>query len=72
MRRRRRCRLLRPGGVLVVNHALAGGRIGDPAARDADTVTIRELLKDGTRVGGLWIPALVPAGAGLLAAVKAA
>jgi predicted O-methyltransferase YrrM len=62
-------RLLRPGGALVVNGALAGGRIGDPAARDADTVTIRETLKL-VRESEEWIPALIPAGAGLLTAVK--
>src|SRR3712207_9051176 len=38
-------RLLRPGGALVVNGAIAGGRIGDPAAREADMVPIREPLK---------------------------
>ena len=62
-------RLLCPGGALVVNGALAGGRIGDPAARDADTVTIRETLKL-IRESDEWIPALIPSGAGLLTAVK--
>jgi predicted O-methyltransferase YrrM len=62
-------RLLRPGGVLIVNGALAGGRIGDPAARDVETVTIREMLKT-IRESEEWIAALVPAGAGLLGAVK--
>jgi predicted O-methyltransferase YrrM len=64
-------RLLRPGGVVVINGALAGGRIGDPAARDVATVTIRETLKL-IRESELWIPALIPSGAGLLAAVKQA
>ena len=62
-------RLLRPGGVLVVNGALAGGRISDPAARDVDTVTIRDTLKT-IRESDEWIAALVPSGAGLLTAVK--
>ena len=62
-------RLLGPGGVLVVNGALAGGRIGDPAARDPDTVTIRETLKT-VRESEDWIPALIPAGGGLLTAVR--
>jgi predicted O-methyltransferase YrrM len=62
-------RLLRPGGVLVVNGALAGDRISDPAARDADTVTIRETIRS-IRESEQWIPALLPTGAGLLAAVK--
>lgn len=62
-------RLLRPGGVLVLNGAMAGGRIADPTARDVDTVTLRETVK-AVRDAEEWIPALIPAGAGLLAAVK--
>ncbi|MEV1287136.1 O-methyltransferase [Micromonospora sp. NPDC049679] len=62
-------RLLRPGGVLAVSGALAGGRIGDPAARDVDTVTVRELVKT-VRESEEWVPALLPTGDGLLVAVK--
>lgn len=62
-------RLLRPGGMLVINGALAGGRVADPAARDPETVTIREVVK-GFRDSEDWLPALIPAGAGLLCAVK--
>jgi predicted O-methyltransferase YrrM len=62
-------RLLRPGGTLVLNGALAGGRIADPAARDMETVTLRETLRT-IRESDDWIPALIPTGAGLLAAVK--
>ena len=62
-------RLLRPGGVLLLNGALAGGRISDPAARDVDTVTIRETVR-AVRDSEDWIPAVIPSGAGLLAAVK--
>jgi predicted O-methyltransferase YrrM len=62
-------RLLRPGGALIVNGALAGGRISDPAARDVGTVTIRETVK-AIRESEAWIPALIPSGAGLLTAVK--
>jgi predicted O-methyltransferase YrrM len=62
-------RLLRPGGALIVNGALAGGRISDPSARDVDTLTIRETLK-ALRDSEDWISALIPTGAGLLAAVK--
>ncbi len=62
-------RLLRPGGVLIVNGALAGGRIGDPSARDVDTLTIRETIRT-VRESEEWIPALIPSGAGLLAAVR--
>ncbi|MEV4713739.1 O-methyltransferase [Micromonospora sp. NPDC049374] len=62
-------RLLRPGGVLVLNGALAAGRIGDPAARDTETVTVRETVK-AIRESEHWIPALLPVGHGLLAAVR--
>ena len=55
--------------MLIVNGALAGGRIGDPAARDADTVTIRDTLRT-IRESEEWIPALIPSGAGLLCGVK--
>jgi predicted O-methyltransferase YrrM len=62
-------RLLRPGGVLAVSGALGGGRIGDPAARDPETVAIREVVK-AVREDDDWIPALLPVGTGLLCAVK--
>lgn len=62
-------RLLRVGGVMVINNALAGGRVGDPAARDHATVTIREMVK-ALRDSDEWTSALVPAGDGLLCAVK--
>ena len=62
-------RLLRTGGVLVLGGALAGGRIGDPAARDRQTVVLREVART-LREAEEWVPALLPVGDGLLAAVK--
>jgi predicted O-methyltransferase YrrM len=62
-------RLLRPGGILVVHEALAGGRIADLAAHDPGTVATREVVK-AVRESDDWIPALLPAGGGLLAAVR--
>jgi predicted O-methyltransferase YrrM len=62
-------RLLRPGGVVVLGAALAGGKVADPAARDPDTVTLREAVK-ALREAEEWIPALLPTGDGLLCAVK--
>ncbi|WP_432491596.1 O-methyltransferase [Kineococcus gypseus] len=62
-------RLLRPGGLLVVDDALWQGRVADPAARDASTVALRELgraLAEDER----WLCALLPAGEGLLLAVR--
>ena len=62
-------RLLRSGGVVVVHRAGLGGRAGDPAARDAEVVAVREaarLIAEDERL----TPALVPLGDGLLAAVR--
>jgi len=62
-------RMLRPGGILVVNDALAGGRVADPARRDELTVAVRELGKEvRSRDDGL--AALIPTGDGVLVAVK--
>ncbi|WP_432564602.1 O-methyltransferase [Kineococcus sp. SYSU DK003] len=62
-------RLLRVGGLLVVDDALWKGRVVDPAARDASTAALREVsrvvLEDGN-----WFPTLLPTGDGLLLAVK--
>jgi predicted O-methyltransferase YrrM len=59
--------LLRPGGLVVFAGALVGGRVAEPSARDAETVGMRELAKlvrDEERLTA----AMVPVGAGLLAA----
>lgn len=62
-------RLLRSGGVLVLGRALAGGKVGDPAVRDQDTVALREVVKS-LRDADEWLPALLPTGDGLLCAAK--
>jgi predicted O-methyltransferase YrrM len=62
-------RLLRSGGVIVVHRAGLGGRAGDPAARDAEVVAVREaarLIAEDERL----TPVLVPLGDGVLAAVR--
>jgi predicted O-methyltransferase YrrM len=62
-------RLLRSGGVIVVHRAALGGRAGDPAARDAEVVAVREaarMIAEDERL----TPALVPLGDGILAAVR--
>src|ERR1700761_1637320 len=62
-------RLLRSGGIIVVHRAGLGGRAGDPAARAAEVVAVREaarLIAEDERL----TPALVPLGDGVLAAVR--
>jgi len=64
-------RLLRPGGLLVVDDALWKGKVADPAARDASTTALRETARavlDDER----WTPTMLPTGDGLLLAVKTA
>lgn len=62
-------RLLRPGGIVAFDNALWHDRVADPAQRDAETVTIRELGRT-VREDERLVAALLPVGDGLLAAVK--
>jgi caffeoyl-CoA O-methyltransferase len=39
----RSLRLLRPGGLLLIDNVLWGGKVADPAVDDADTQAIRAL-----------------------------
>jgi predicted O-methyltransferase YrrM len=64
-------RLLRPGGILIVDGALAGDKVADPTQRDAETVAVRDAgrqVRDDENLTSM----LVPLGDGLLAAVKRA
>ncbi|HET7385391.1 MAG TPA: O-methyltransferase [Nocardioidaceae bacterium] len=62
-------RLLKPGGIVAFDNALWHDRVADPAQRDAETVTIRELGKTVAN-HDLLVPALLPVGDGLLVAKK--
>ena len=62
-------RLLRPGGVVAFDNALAGGRVADPGRDDPSTIAIRD-LGDQVRQDERLVPVLLPVGDGLLAAVK--
>jgi predicted O-methyltransferase YrrM len=62
-------RLLRPGGVVAFDNALAGGRVTDPSRDDPGTIAIRE-LEEQVRQDDRLVPVLLPVGDGLLAAVK--
>jgi predicted O-methyltransferase YrrM len=62
-------RLLRPGGVLALDNMLWHDKVADPATRDETTTTLRELGKE-LRDNEALIPALLPVGDGILAAVK--
>ncbi len=62
-------RLLRSGGVLAYDNALRHDQVADLSARDAETVTTRELVR-AVRDDERLVPALLPVGDGLLVAVK--
>ena len=62
-------RLLRPGGVVAFDNALAGGRVADPSRDDPSTIAIRD-LGDQVRQDERLVPVLLPVGDGLLVAVK--
>jgi predicted O-methyltransferase YrrM len=62
-------RLLRPGGVLALDNMLWHDKVADPVTRDDTTVTLRDLGK-ALRDNDALVPALLPVGDGLLAAVK--
>lgn len=62
-------RILRPGGLVAIDHALWHDRVPDPARRDGATVQMRELVRAVREEVGL-IPALLPCGDGLLVGVK--
>ncbi|WP_033443632.1 O-methyltransferase [Saccharothrix sp. NRRL B-16314] len=52
-------RLLRPGGLAVIDNTLLFGRVADPTAQDADTAAVHELnesLRDDDRVDIAVLP----------------
>ena len=62
-------RLLRSGGVLLMDNMLWHDQVADPAARDATTTTLRDVGKS-VRDNEHLVPALLPVSDGLLVAVK--
>jgi len=62
-------RLLRPGGILVIDNALWHDKVADPTQRDTDTVAIREAGR-AVRDDESLVSVMIPLGDGLLAAVK--
>ncbi len=63
-------RLLRPGGLVVIDNALWGGKVADPSQRDPETVGLRELAARMAEDESL-VSTLVPVGDGLLVGVVA-
>jgi predicted O-methyltransferase YrrM len=62
-------RLLKPGGIVAFDNALWHDRVADPAQRDPETVSVRELGQIVAKHESL-LPVLLPVGDGLLVAKK--
>ncbi|MFZ0529417.1 MAG: class I SAM-dependent methyltransferase [Propionicimonas sp.] len=62
-------KLLRSGGLLVLNHALWQGLVADERNEDDEPLIIREALS-AVLADDTFTPALLPIGDGLLVAVK--
>lgn len=62
-------RLLRSGGVLVIDNALWYGKVADPANREETPTQLRAIARDFAD-STQWQAALLPTGNGLLAATK--
>src|SRR5689334_18172923 len=62
-------RLLRPGGLVVLDDVLRGGRVGDSGAADPATLAAREVTRQ-VRDDERLVPMLLPVGDGLLCALR--
>jgi predicted O-methyltransferase YrrM len=63
-------RMLRTGGVLVIDNFFGDGKVPDPAQRDSRTIALREAGKAIRAAAAIWITSLVGVGDGLLLATK--
>ena len=62
-------RSLRPGGMLVIDSVLGGGKAPDPTQRDPLSIARREAIK-AIKESESWVPMLLPLGDGVLVATK--
>jgi predicted O-methyltransferase YrrM len=62
-------RLLRPGGLLVIDHALSGGKVADSTQRDPESISRRDAIKV-VKEDARWSSTVIPIGAGILLANK--
>ena len=62
-------RLLKSGGLLVIDQALSGGKVADPTQRDPESIARRDAIKV-VKEDERWASSLIPIGAGVLVANK--
>ena len=63
-------RILRSGGVFVIDNFFGGSKVQDPAQRDPKTIALREAGKSIKNDSESWVSSLIPTGDGLLIATK--
>jgi predicted O-methyltransferase YrrM len=63
-------RVLRSGGVFVIDNFFGGSKVQDPAQRDPKTIALREAGKSIKADTEAWVTTLIPTGDGLLLATK--
>lgn len=62
-------RSLRPGGLVVLDGILGGGRVADPTQRDEISLARREAIR-AIRTDSKWRPLLLPIDDGVMVAIK--
>ncbi|MGA0866254.1 MAG: O-methyltransferase [Candidatus Nanopelagicaceae bacterium] len=62
-------RSLRPGGLVVLDGILGGGRVADPTQRDEISLARREAIR-AIRSDSKWRPLLLPIDDGVMVAIK--
>ena len=62
-------RLLRPGGMLFVDHVLSGGKVAEPTQRDFESISRRDGIR-AVKEDSRWSSIVLPLGGGILLATK--
>ena len=62
-------RLLKSGGLLIIDQALSGGKVADTTQRDAESIARRDSIKV-IKEDARWSASVIPIGAGILVAHK--
>jgi len=64
-------RLLKSGGLLIVDQALSNGKVADSTQRDPESIARRDVIKV-IKEDARWSSSVIPIGAGILVAHKLA
>ena len=62
-------RLLKSGGLLIIDQALSGGKVADSTQRDPESIARRDAIKV-IQEDSRWSSSIIPIGAGVLVAHK--